>query len=143
MCLTKVQDRKLPKWKLNLWDLSNQLITLIDPDFAAGEYIVNYACMTKPEHYVKKHVDSEDISHQYAMALGDYKNAYLRLYDEEENVLGGFDYNRKVLKMDGRLPHELMSEGFEGQRFCVVWFKTYDHRKTQADPVFKTPCYVA
>ena len=142
VCLTKVASRKLPKWKLELWDLSKQLITLIDPDFAQGEYIVNFSCMNKPEQYVKKHVDSDDISHQYALALGDYKNATLRLYDADDKVLGDFDYHRKVCKMDGRLPHELVSDGFEGERFCIVWFKTYDHRKTKADPIFNTPCYV-
>jgi hypothetical protein len=45
-------------------------ISLVDPDFADGEFVVNYSCMTKPEQYVKKHVDSDDISHQYALALG-------------------------------------------------------------------------
>ena len=142
VCLTKVEKRSLPKWKLKLWKLSKQLITLIDPDFAAGEFVVNYSCMNKPEQYVKKHVDSDDVSHQYAMALGNYKNAALRLYDENDKVIGDFDYHKKVCKMDGRLPHELVSDGFEGERFCVIWFKSYDHRQTKADPIFKTPCYV-
>jgi hypothetical protein len=142
VCLTKVETRALPSWKLKLWDLSNQLITLIDPDFAAGEFVVNYSCMNKPEQYVKKHVDSDDVSHQYAMALGNYKNAALRLYDEYDKVIGDFDYHKKVCKMDGRLPHELMSDGFEGERFCIIWFKSYDHRQTEADPIFATPCYI-
>ena len=143
VCLTPVESRKLPKWKLELWDLSKQLIQLIDPDFADGEYVVNYSCMRKAEQYVKKHVDADDISHQYALALGDYKNAKLRLYDEHDRILGDFDYDHKVCKMDGRLPHELISEGgFEGERFCVIWFKSYDHRKIEPDPIFNTPCYV-
>ena len=120
-----IEERKLPKWKQELWALSKELITLTDPDFAAGEYVVNFASMTKPEQYVKKHVDSEDISHQYALTLGNYRNAYLRCYDEEDNVLGEFDYHRKIFKMDGRLPHEVISENFEGERFTIVWFKTY------------------
>ena len=113
----------------------------IDPDFAEGEYVVNYSCMTKPEQYVKKHVDGEDISHQYALALGNYSGAYLRCYDEKENVLGDFDYNRKVCKMDGRLPHELIQDDFQGKRFCVIWFKLYDHRKAEPDPICRTPQY--
>ena len=137
--LTPVEDRNLPKWKKQLWALSKELITMVDEDFAAGEYVVNYACMTQPEHFVKKHVDSHDISHQYAMALGDYSGAYLRCYDEEDNVLGDFDYQYEVCKMDGRLPHELISDDFEGTRFCVVWFKLYDQRKMAPDPIFNTP----
>ena len=143
VCLTKVESRNLPSWKLQLWDLSKQLITLVDPDFASGEYIVNYSCMNKPEQYVKKHVDTDDISFQYAMGLGDYKNAALRIYGKDGEVIGDFDYNKKICKMDGRLPHELISDGFEGQRFCVIWFKCYDHRKSEPDPIFDTPCYVA
>lgn len=142
VCVTPVETRNLPKWKIELWKLSKQLLMLIDPDFASGEYVVNYSCMTKKEQYVKKHVDSDDISHQYALALGNYRNASLRCYDEHDNVLGDFDYNRKVCKMDGRLPHELVSENFEGERFCVIWFKSYDHRKTEPDPICKEPCFV-
>ena len=142
VCLTKVTTRKLPKWKLKLWELSNRLIALIDKDFADGEFIVNFSCMNKPDQYVKKHVDADDVSHQYALALGNYRNAALRLYDVDDTVIGDFDYHRKVLKMDGRLPHELLSDGFEGERFCIIWFKSYDHRQTQADPILRTPCYV-
>ena len=134
-----MEERKLPKWKKELWALSKELISVIDPDFAEGEYVVNYSCMTKPEQYVKKHVDGEDISHQYALALGNYSGAYLRCYDEKENVLGDFDYNRKVCKMDGRLPHELIQDDFQGIRFCVIWFKLYDHRKAEPDPICRTP----
>ena len=90
---------------------------------------------------LKKHVDGEDISHQYALALGNYSGAYLRCYDEKENVLGDFDYNRKVCKMDGRLPHELIQDDFQGIRFCVIWFKLYDHRKAEPDKICRTPQY--
>ena len=57
-------------------------ICLIDPDFAAGEYIVNHSCMDSPEHYVKKCCDSDDISYQYALALGNYREnrAFLRCH---------------------------------------------------------------
>ena len=36
---------------------------LIDPDYVEGEYVVNYSCMTDPNHYVRKHTDSDDISY--------------------------------------------------------------------------------
>ena len=137
-----VEERTMSKWKKELWALSKELISIVDPDFADGEYVVNYSCMTKPEQYVKKHVDSDDISHQYALALGNYSGAKLRCYDEEDNVLGDFDYHRKICKMDGRLPHELIQDNFKGKRFCVIWFKLYDHRKAEPDPICRTPQYV-
>ena len=73
--------------------------------------------------------------------MGNYSGAYLRCYDEKENVLGDFDYNRKVCKMDGRLPHELIQDDFQGIRFCVIWFKLYDHRKAEPDPICRMPQY--
>ena len=100
--------------------MAKKLITLIDPDFAAGEYVVNYACMSQPDQYVKKHTDSEDISYQYALNLGEYKGAYTRCFDENDNVLGEFDYHRKIFKMDGRLPHEVIQSKFEG------WLRPYN-----------------
>ena len=139
---TPVEQQRLPKWKKELWTLAKKLITLIDPDFAAGEYVVNYACMNQPDQYVKKHTDSEDISYQYALNLGDYKGAYTRCFDENENVLGEFDYHRRICKMDGRLPHEVIQTDFEGVRYTLVWFKVYDHRKTKPDPLFPHPCFV-
>ena len=142
VCIKPVEERKLPQWKQDLWRLSKDLMRLIDPDYVEGEYLVNYSCMTDPNHYVRKHTDSDDISYQYALALGDYEGAKLRAYDANDQVLGDFDYHNKICKMDGRLPHEVILEDFSGTRFCVIWFKSYDHRKPQCDPIFDTPCYV-
>jgi len=143
VCLKPVSERKLPKWKKELWEVSKQLITKIDPDFAEGEdYVVNYACMNDPNHHVKKHVDGDDISYQYAMTLGDYKGAKLRCYDADDSVIGDFDYKRRICKMDGRLPHELIMDDFEGTRYCIIWFKSYDRRKSTPDPLFDTPHFV-
>ena len=128
-----------------LWASSRKLIELIDPDFAAGEYVVNYACMDSNEHYVKKHSDSDDIAPQYAMALGDYKEgtAFLRVYDNEDNPIGDYDYKNRIMKMDGRRAHELIvNDEFSGTRYCVIFFKSYDHRKSVCDPVMETPMYV-
>ena len=139
-CLTPVLERKLPKWEKQLWVLSEKLIKLIDPEFAEGEYVVNYSTMTEPKHHVKKHTDSHDISYQYGLSLGNYEGSFkTRIYDKHDNMEGDYDYKNRVLKMDGRLPHEVISEGFSGVRHCVIFYKSYDYRKTVCDPVFDTP----
>ena len=143
VCLKPVLERVLPKWKKDLWTLSRQLIEIIDPDFAIGEYVVNYSTMTDPTHYVKKHTDSDDISYQYGMSLGDYEGTFkTRIYDADDDVVGDYNYKNRVLKMDGRLPHEVITEGFKGVRHCVIFFKSYDHRKSVCDPILETPCFV-
>ena len=95
--------------------------------------------MDRHTHYVKKHVDDQDISHQYALGLGDYAGAELRVWNKTQSNFQDFDYRHKVLKMDGRNYHELVSKKFEGERFTVIWYKHYDHRMNQADPIFDTP----
>ena len=101
-----------------------------------------WGCMDDPNHHCKKHRDADDISYQYALALGDYEGAKLRCYDDDDTPIGDFDYKRKICKMDGRLPHELIMNDFKGTRFCIIWFKSYDRRKTIPDALFNTPHFV-
>ena len=138
-----IEDRKIPKWKLNLWKKSKRIIQLIDPDFAANDdFVVQYARMSNPNHHCKKHVDALDVSHQYALALGNYRGAKLRVYDAQDKPTGEYDYKRKILKFDGRLPHELVMDDFQGTRYSLVFFKMYDRRQTERAPIFHTPTFV-
>ena len=141
VCLTPIDKRRWSKWKIELWNLCKQIMMMIDPDYVEGEYVVNFSCMDKKSHYVRKHIDKDDISYQYAMALGTFENAYLQVYDSNNQIIGKYDYNRRLLKMDGRLPHEVLMDGFKGTRFCVIWFKLYDHRKIEEDKVLTQPVY--
>ena len=54
------------------------------------------------------------IAMQYALTLGDYVGATLRMYDGEGHVIRDFDYHNKMCKMDGRLPHEVVQDNFTG-----------------------------
>lgn len=138
-----VMERKLPGWKKKLWILSKKLIKRVDYDFAKFEdYVVNYSCINHHSHYVKKHKDDQDISYQYLLALGNFTGANLRCYDENDNILGDFDNKKKICKMDGRLPHELIMNKFKGIRFSIIWFKLYDRCKFEKDPLFKNPHFV-
>ena len=80
--------------------------------------------MTNPsQHYVKKHVDDQDITFQYGLALGDFTGGELTCWAEDGSTQT-LDYTRKVLKMDGRLPHEVCE--FSGERYCVIFYKLFD-----------------
>ena len=133
VCLIPVADKvSTPAWKIDLWAVCCTLIDLIDADFAQGEFAVNFSCMDSQYHHVMKHVDSDDISPQYAMALGTYptESAFLRVYGKDDEVVGDYEYKNRILLMDGRRAHELITtDAFSGSRYCVIFFKTYDHKE--------------
>ncbi|KAL7578829.1 hypothetical protein ACA910_016049 [Epithemia clementina (nom. ined.)] len=153
-----VSERQgMPEWKKSLWCLASRLLEFIDPDFAKDEhYVVSFSCIKDKSQYVRRHRDTKDISFQYALGLGDYHGAFLRVYTSNHTYGddGGrgprllphldLDYKRIICKMDGRLPHELILDRntFTGTRYSIIWFKLYDRRKDCCDPIFYHPHYV-
>ena len=61
--------------KREAYEMAMQLLQSIDPQYAAGETLVQFALMESHEQYVKLHRDDHDISFQYALSLGDYQGA--------------------------------------------------------------------
>ena len=131
--------RKINEQQLMAYRMASRIIESVDPDFAGGEYEVNFSLMDSGKHYVKKHKDLKDITHQYALGLGQYSGAKLRVWSHGESIIQDFDYRHKILKLDGRNSHELITTGFQGERFTVIWYKGYDHRMAQVDPICDTP----
>jgi len=137
-----IEDQKVPDLWKKAYRKAMRVLRGIDADYAEGETVVQFAYMSSPTHYVGKHVDSNDISHQYAISLGDYKGATLRVYNQSGKA-HDVDNRHKVVKFDGRLPHEVVvDESFEGDRFTVIFYKNYDSRKSEPDPVVDTPSVV-
>ena len=44
-------------------------------------------------------------------------------------------YTNKILKLDGRLPHEVMA--FTGRRYCIIWYKVFDRNMKKPASVFE------
>lgn len=138
--------------KLIAYHYAREIIKKVDPEYAAGEFIVQFAHMNA-NGFIKIHKDKEDISHQYALSVGDFTGAKLRVYHEDFNeksaderslqiYLGNYtdiDYRNKVVKFDGRRAHEVVTNNFEGERFTIIYYKNYDHRKDMPDPIFPYP----
>jgi len=125
-----------------IYILLHEILLLIDQNFAGldNDWVVNISAMTKGSHYVKKHVDKEDIDSQYAFTLGSFTGGILRSY----NNLGEFkDINnfRRVVRFDGRLPHEV-SQVLSGCRYSIIFFKLYDRRMTRSAPILNNPKFV-
>lgn len=105
-------------------------------------YNVQFAYMNSATNFVKKHKDSSDVDYQYALSLGAFSGAKLRAYSASETSYQDFDYKDRILRMDGRLAHEVLLEGFVGERYTCIWYKNYDKRYAEDKPILSTPCLV-
>ena len=68
------------------------------------------------------------------MVLGDCTGGELKLWNSvgDTQVI---DYTNKILKLDGRLQHEVMP--FMGRRYCIIWYKVFDRNMKTPAPVFE------
>ena len=128
------------KYQGGLYRLARELLEQVDPDYALnGDFVVQFACTDDAEiHFVKKHTDSHDVSHQYILGLGDYAGGELRCHNGDTHT--DLDIKCRLWKVDGRLPHEVLP--FKGTRFTVIWFKNYDRRQTRVADVQLQPAEV-
>jgi len=144
--LTPVKESDLPQWKKDIWALCLELVKSLDSEWVGEdeEIGVSVSCIdSKGFYHVKKHKDSDDVSYQWAVFLGDFSGAMLRLFKEDgETVLLDVVLQPNlVLKMDGRLAHQLLFKEFTGVRFAVFFYKSYDRRMLEQADIFTTPTY--
>ena len=60
-----------------------------------------------------------------------------------DNFTQSFDCKGRILKVDGRLPHRVRkTPDFDGNRFAVIWYKSYDARITAPTPILANPQFV-
>ena len=112
------EQTKLSPTQRAVYELARAILERVDPAYAAGDFLVQFAWISDAAHYVKRHVDKDDIAHQYALALGDYEGrAALRVHSEDGHTTE-MDYKGRIVKFDGRLPHEVaIGPDFRGNRF--------------------------
>lgn len=142
VCTKDPLERSLPKWKKSLWLKARELLILYDPVFAAGEYVVQFSKMSSPFHSCKMHEDLKDIGPQYIMYLGNYRNGILQAYDQEGKSYRCFSKPYLLLKVDGRLKHQVLMENFSGVRYAIIFYKLYDFRQPFLAPLFFPPVYL-
>jgi hypothetical protein len=142
VCTKDPLERTLPRWKKSLWLKARELLNLYDPDFAAGEYVVQFSKMSSTSHSCKMHEDSKDIGPQYIMYLGNYRNAILQAFDQVGKSYRCFSKLYLMLKVDGCLKHRVLMENFTGIRYAVIFYKMYDFRQPFLAPLFFPPVYL-
>lgn len=118
---------------IKAYHLAAQIFSLVDPEYTEGYYTINFSCMDEQGHCVGKHKDKKDITFQYLLGLGKYSGAWIRTCGKDIN------YRHRIIKMDGRLDHEVVMEEFEGIRFAVIAYKGYDERIKAPSPILEQP----
>ena len=136
ICLTNPHYKRTRRWQVILFDIATIVFKhFIPEDFCGYEYCIHFSKIDKPHHFVPQHRDCHDISHQYAIHLGTWEGASLVTYDNECNVLQTFSQSRRLVKFDGRLPHEVkVSSNFSGERYSVIAFQLWHSQKKIPDP---------
>ena len=142
VCIKPVEDRLegFCRGDEELYDVMNKVYTIacmlfriIDPDYVKGCFTVNFSCMDKQSHYVGKHKDRKDVTYQYLLGLGSYSGAWIRTCGMDIN------YRHKIIRMDGRLDHEVVKHHFKGTRYSIIAYKNYDKRIIEPTPILLKP----
>lgn len=98
--------------------------------------------MTKRFLELHTHNEPRDISHAYAIYLGTFSNVVFHCYDIDGEEIGSFGTPYEMVKFDGRLPHLLERDELVGKRYCLIIFKSYDHRLISPSPIFQSPVVI-
>jgi hypothetical protein len=132
------------------WDLVDKLVDGIPPlkewAGANSDYKVQFSMMDDcAKHAVKPHFDSGDIAPQFSICLGEYTGGELLTWDKgkDHHPLPHLstDVRNKLLFFDGRLKHA--ANTWKGKyRINVAFYKHYDRRWTQLQPVQERPLLV-
>ena len=113
------------------------LMRWADPSFPYDHLAVTRGFLGSP------HVDREDVTHQYAMALGDYGDGgELVVESEDGRARWVVDTRGKMARFDGRFAHWVRGyDRAKGVRFSVVWYANKPSAATPrtfaVDPTFR------
>ena len=113
------------------------LMRWADPSFPYDHLAVTRGFLGSP------HVDREDVTHQYAMALGDFGDGgELVVESEDGRARWVVDTRGKMARFDGRFAHWVRGyDRAEGVRFSVVWYANKPSATTPrtfaVDPTFR------
>jgi hypothetical protein len=149
ICRIHPYEKNLRDWEKNLFFLGTELFSFVVPNFVEKQYNIQFSKMssTNPNTMVKCHTDYNDISHQYMVNFGSWTGAEIVCYSPDSSSssfreIFSFSQPRKVLKFDGRFPHEVRLNNFKGDRYSVILYQTWHEHKFQPDPLVFRPSIV-
>ena len=113
-----------------------ELLSTIDASYVQdGDFVLQVHAMDETSKAMK-HTDDEDISFQYGIGLGDYSGGELITWSSDGIEQPPINLRNQFVKLDGRLPH-MVTPVTSGIRYAVYYYKLYDRRITEPQPVFE------
>ena len=120
----------------DLYYMAGKLLNTIDPGYAAGGHWVVQIHAMDHDSKINKHKDSNDITFQYSVTLGEYEGGKLVTWDSCGENRTEMNVHNKVVKLDGRLFHQV-TPVTSGIRYSLYFYKVYDPIITEVQPIFE------
>jgi len=106
-------------------------------------FVVQFAKMSKPEHFVGYHKDNSDVAPQFHLTCGPYTGAYLECFGPTGTSSMFFSAPYIMVKMDGRLGHQVQKTNFVGPRYSIVFFQLFNPERNECEDICYPPQYVS
>lgn len=68
------------------------------------------------------HIDQNDFSVQYALAVGDFASGGELCVEENPFLVRGLNTHNRLVCIDGRYPHWV--SGYTGERYSIIFYRT-------------------
>ena len=120
----------------DLYYMAGKLLNTIDSGYAAGGHWVVQIHAMDHDSKINKHKDTNDITFQYGVTLGDYEGGNLVTWDSCGENPSEIKVQNKVVKLDGRLFHQV-TPVVSGIRYSLYYYKVYDPMITEVEPIFE------
>ena len=149
-CLTHPLNKPShPPWHKTLFVLATELFKFIISDYVQKQYMIHFSKMSVDDHNVPLHVNCHDIGPQYLLLLEDWEGAELKSYNctndkkvgKDQSLFPSFSFStsKQILKLNGRLAHEMIQTNFSGVRYTVIAYQLWHEDKTKPEPLFYPP----
>lgn len=105
--------------RARLWQLALELLKAASAKAAAFE--VTAMAVTK-NFRGSPHIDQNDFSVQYALAVGDFASGGELCVEENPFLVRGLNTHNRLVCIDGRFPHWV--SGYTGERYSIIFYRT-------------------
>ena len=115
---TQVVPRKFDSSRealLELWQICKKMLKVAEPGFSFSSIQVN------KNFYGSPHVDKHDVTHQYALSLGNFTGGRLVTGTDDPRTFVSFDTHDVLTKCDGRNPHWVTP--YKGARYSLIFYR--------------------